>query len=134
MNKWLNRLYCLEKEIKLDRRELNRIRDRACSGTGSYEAERVSGTNEHSKVETYACKAADLSAKIDRSIARSLDIKKEIYEAIMTVEDNDLRLLLKLRYLEFKKWGAIADEMNYCEYHLRHRLHKKALSRVKKPA
>jgi hypothetical protein len=134
MKKWLNRLYCLEKEIKLDRRELKRIREAATRGTGSYEAERISGTSERSRVETYACKAADLSSKIEAAINRSLDIKQDIYDAIMTVEENDLRLILKLRHLEFKKWYEIADEMNYCEYHLRHRLYRKALSKVKKPA
>jgi hypothetical protein len=134
MKKWLNRLYCLEKEIKLDRRELKRLRDSATRGMGTYEAERISGTNAHSRVETYACKAADLSSKIEADIERSLEIKQEIYDAIMSVEENNLRLLLKLRHLEFKKWYEIAEEMNYCEYHVKHRLYHKALSKVKKPA
>ena len=58
-------------------------------------------------------------------------VRKEIKEVINAVDDNDLKLLLEMRYITYMKWEEIADKLGYSIQHV-YRLRKKALARVEK--
>ena len=55
----------------------------------------------------------------------------EVIETINNVEDSTLSMLLYERYINGKTFEAIAVQMNFCYYHIVHRLHPKALKAVK---
>ena len=55
----------------------------------------------------------------------------EVIETINNVEDSTLSTLLYERYINGKTFEAIAVQMNFCYYHIVHRLHPKALKAVK---
>ena len=74
-------------------------------------------------------KLSDYSAELDARIAELYSILAEIAQAIYSVEEGMLRLLLINRYILFKRWEQIAVDMNYRYQHV-HRLHGKALEAI----
>lgn len=77
-------------------------------------------------------KIIDLEKVINQEIDRFVDLKKEIREVINQVQDNSQRLVLKLRYIQFYKWEAVASEMDLSLKQV-HRIHNEALQAVKIP-
>lgn len=91
--------------------------DAATRGTGSMEAERVSGTGERSRVESAVCRMVDfekeqhLTARIDALV----DMRRSAERVIARIESPRFRQVLMLRYLQFESWTwtweRIAAEM-----------------------
>ena len=77
-------------------------------------------------------KIIDLEAIINAEIDRFVDLKKDIREAINTVKDQNERLVLKLRYIEFLKWELVASKMDLSLKQV-HRIHGNALQNIKIP-
>jgi len=69
---------------------------------------------------------------LNNRITELCKIKNEIAGAIGRVEDVQYRTLLTLRYLSFKTWEKIAEDMFYSDYWIRKALHKKALKALEK--
>lgn len=106
--------------------------DAATRGTGSMEAERVSGTGERSRVESAVCRMVDfereqcLTARIDALV----DMRQEAERIIARIESPRFRQVLTLRYLQFESWTwtweRIASEIG-CSVRTIHVLHGWAL-------
>jgi hypothetical protein len=106
--------------------------DAATRGTGSMEAERVSGTGERSRVESAVCRMVDyereqhLTARIDALV----DMRQSAERIIARIESPRFRQVLTLRYLQFESWTwtweRIAAEMR-CSVRTIHVLHGWAL-------
>ena len=79
-----------------------------------------------SQLENILAKLIDAKNELNKSIDFLINAKTEVKEFIKTVEDPDLRLVLELRYLCYKPWAQIANEMCYDRRQI-HRLHSKAL-------
>jgi len=77
-------------------------------------------------------KIVDLEKIINDEIDRFVELKKEIREVINNVPDPDERLVLRLRYIEFLKWEAVASNMGLSLKQV-HRIHASALMNVKIP-
>ncbi|MGL5972565.1 MAG: DUF1492 domain-containing protein [Oscillospiraceae bacterium] len=89
-------------------------------------------------------KSKEYKDKISNIVSEIIDLKEELYEDIDSliktenlikqkideVEDNQCKLLLTLRYLNYKSWREIKKEMNYSEPHM-FRLHDKAFNLIK---
>jgi len=71
-------------------------------------------------------KIVDLENDIKADIDYLLDLKLKITHQINSLDNDDYKLLLMLRYLNFKTWEEIAVEMN-CSYQWVHVLHGRAL-------
>ena len=63
-------------------------------------------------------------------IDKLIDLKQEIVSLIKQVKNPEYQTLLELRYLCFRTWEQIAVEMSY-DLSWVHRLHKKALGKIK---
>jgi predicted DNA-binding protein (UPF0251 family) len=74
-------------------------------------------------------KILELEKIINDEIDGFVDLKKEIRATINAVQDPNEKLLLKLRYIEFLKWEAVAVEMGVSLKQV-HRIHAKALRSV----
>lgn len=70
-----------------------------------------------------------LEEKINADIDELVSLKSDITKAIGTVNDPEESLLLTLRYLNYKTWEEIADELD-CSVRKVHIVHSKALSDV----
>lgn len=126
---YLNQVYRIEKMLKMLEREYNQK---------VKEIDNISISNSEIKLISIASKVEN---KVIELLALENDIKEckikkevaidEISKVIDKVDDETLKKLLKLRYLEFRKWDSIAEILNYSEQHT-HRLHNKALKIIDK--
>lgn len=71
-------------------------------------------------------KLIDLQNEINNEIDKLIDCKNYVAEIINAVDEGVYRDLLEKRYLCFKPWKQIADEINYCPRHI-YRLRRLAL-------
>ena len=66
---------------------------------------------------------------IDGEIDRLVDLRTEIYAAIQQVADRDARRVLHLRYMGYRSWSAIAEEMKLSLRQI-YRLHGEGLKKI----
>lgn len=74
-------------------------------------------------------KAIRLTAKLERmqnAIIEAVEIRQQVFDIVSDVP-GIYGIILSKRYLQGKQWCDIADDLGYCEEHLRGSLHKKAL-------
>lgn len=129
--KWLNRYRYLDLEIKQKREQLIKWQSMARKTTTTLSnMPKPKGTEIEDKTAEIVAKILDLNNEINYDILRLLSLKGEIETAIGNVENHTYRLLLTMRYIDFKKWEQIAVEMNYSWQNI-HILHKKALNSIK---
>lgn len=123
-------MYYLDKMIDAKLEQSQRLRDLATKVSPILVQDKVFGGGGKNLTEEYICKWIDLDNEINADIDHLVDLKKEIEGVISRVKDPRYRLLLTLRYLNYKKWEDIADCMDYDEVRWVYRLHKKALTIV----
>ncbi len=126
---WLLRGWRLEGELKALEEAKKRALERAASVTVRLSEDKVQ-TSDYNRQEEAITRYIDYELLIDQQTDRLIEIRTEITKAIFALESGALRTLLLKRYLEFKPWGQIAEEMGYdCRWLLR--LHGKALTLIK---
>ena len=74
-------------------------------------------------------KLIEQEQKIDGEINRLVDLRTEIYAAIQQVADRDARRVLHLRYMGYRSWSAIAEEMKLSLRQI-YRLHGEGLKKI----
>lgn len=92
----------------------------------NYENDGTQSGNHINVTETALFKVLEYEERINAEIDRLVDLRLEIENAIMSVNDDVQREVLERRYLLFEKWEKIAVEMNI-DLRWIYRLHKKAL-------
>lgn len=112
----------LEREYKQKLKEMDSI---------SVCCEEIKVSSIASKVENKALDLVSLKKDIDLHNVKIEELKKEIACVIDKLEDDTSKNLLRLRYLEFRKWRDVEYVLNYSEQHI-HRLHNKALKEINK--
>ena len=127
--KYLNRAFeltktkqRLEREYKQKLKEMDSI---------SVSCEEIKVSSIASKVENKSLDLVSLKKDIDLHNVKIEEVKREIDCIIDKLEDDTLKNLLRLRYLEFRKWEDIAYILGYTERHT-HRKHNKALKEINK--
>lgn len=73
----------------------------------------------------------ELKEKINEEIKGFLKVEYEIRTTILNLKDNEQKLCLKLRYLSFLKWDAVASEMHISQKQV-YRIHNQALKEIQK--
>lgn len=131
---YLYQAYRLDDLIKSYQRELASLKELSLSiGSQDTSKDAVSVSKDNSASFTRIVdKIADLEAKINNEIEHYISVKNEIHSVIETVEDNDEKLCLRCRYIEFMSWDDIALKMHY-ELRNVFRLHGKALNHITIP-
>ena len=74
-------------------------------------------------------KLIEQEQKIDGEIDRLVDLRTEIYAAIQQAADRDARRVLHLRYMGYRSWSAIAEEMKLSLRQI-YRLHGEGLKKI----
>lgn len=131
---YLKQAYRLNELINSDLAELDQLRALSTSVSSPNLFGMPSGGSRNTEPAFVRCidKIIDLEKVIDAEIDRLVALKKEIREVINQIPDNDQKLCLKLRYIQFLKWSAVADEMELSLKQV-HRIHNEALQNVKLP-
>ncbi len=127
--KYLNRAFILTKiKQRLEREYKQKLKE---MDSISVSCEEIKVSNIASNVENKALDLVSLKKDIDLHNVKIEEVKREISCVISRVEDENLRDLLRLRYLEFRKWEDIAYILNYTKRHT-HRKHNRALKEIEK--
>lgn len=94
--------------------------------TANLTTDKVQESKSHDKIEKLIVKIIDLEREITDDIDKLIDLKREIMNKIDSIQNDDYKLLLTLRYLNFKTWEQIAVEMEFT-FQWVHELHRRAL-------
>ena len=128
VKKWLNRGWKLNEEINTLLEEERRAFDNASRITSASDGERVQSSTGNSSEQRFI-NYTEYAMLIDGYIEKLTAIKEEIFVAIYKVENSTYRTLLIKRYIQFKTWETIAEEMHY-EVRWVHKLHGRALKKI----
>ena len=114
---YLSQAYRLNDLIKSNEQEIADLNELKCSLGGiDYSKDRVqtssSGDAGFTKI---VAKITDLERIIREDTERMLTLKLNIRESINAVPDNEQRLALKLRYLNFMSWDEVAEQMGVAQ-------------------
>ena len=127
IKKYLNRAYWLtQTRDKLEREYEKKQKEVGNISVSNLE---IKSNKIVSNVENKAIELISLKNNIDLHNIKIEELKKEISCVISRVEDENLRDLLRLRYLEFRKWEDIAYILHYSRANI-FILHNKALKKV----
>lgn len=126
---FFQRNYYLEQRVNSRLRRLSDLRQLAGRVTSSLGREPVSGSADVHKLDGTIAKIVDMEREINEDIDRLVDAKREAMAVIRQVEHPDQQLVLELRYLDFKSWPAIAEEMGLSLRWVQ-TLHERALAAV----
>lgn len=123
-NYHLKQIRLIDKEINQMLNELERIR---CSLMRSPQLKQVSV--QESKVglkDDVYIKTIEYNDKINQKVDELIDTKKKVFDIIERIKDHEQRLILKMRYVDCKKWEDIEQELHVSKNTM-HRIHRKAL-------
>lgn len=115
---------------KLD--QLERLNALATRATTTFSEVPFTGTPNPHRTEDIIIKIIALEDTIKEDMKALVEQKREISESIRRVGDTEYRSLLEKRYLSFKKWEEIADEM-HVSLRTVYRMHGEALKNVTVP-
>ena len=123
---FLSQAYHIDLRINSKLEQLESLNSLAAKATTTFGNEPVSGSRDVHRREAVICKIVDLQNEINEDIDRLVDIKREVREMIESVPNIDYRMVLELRYLNFRKWEEIAVSMGYALRSV-HYIHNKAI-------
>lgn len=128
---YLRQVWRLDNMINAKLEQLDMLKSMTTKVTSTLTDIRVQESKSPDRVSELICKMIDFDKEITCDIDRLIDLKAEVMRKIDSISDEDYRLLLTLRYLNFKTWEQIAVEMNYA-YSWVHKVHADALNEFDK--
>ena len=129
---YLNQAYWLDRRINSKLEQLTSLRAIATKTTSVMGGELVSHSRNVHSMEDVIAKIADMQAEINADIDHLVDLKKEIMQVIKAVQNPEHQTLLELRYLCFRSWEYVAEELGYNVRHV-YRLHDEAVEQITIP-
>ncbi len=129
-SEYMDKANVLLRRIKRKRREAAKIMvtERTPSSPLYNDMPQNANFNPHQKAKKIE-KAIDLNREADSALAELEKMKNSFQTAILSLDSPDDRDLLYKRYIEFKNWKMIADEIGYSESHTK-RLHSIAVKKL----
>ena len=129
VKEYFNQAYQLDARINSKIEQVSRLHELATKATSTLSDMPGSATRNTHRMEDTIIKIIDLENEINKEIDRLVDLKTEMTRIIGSVQNIEYQRLLELRYLCFRSWKQIADEMGYSKQHI-FRLHNDALEKV----
>ena len=128
---YLNQAYRVDQRVNSKLHQLESLKDMATKATSTLGTEHVSGTRNVHRLADTIDNIIALENEINDDIDHLVDLKRDVMKTLSQVHDTNCLMLLELRYLSFKSWDEIADEMDFGSRWV-HILHSKALAAVDK--
>jgi DNA-directed RNA polymerase specialized sigma subunit len=129
---YLNQAYWLDRRIDSKLEQLSALKDMATKTTSAINDDVVSHTRNVHSMQDVIAKIIDMQTEINADIDRLVDLKSEIMHVIKAVKNPEHQTLLELRYLCFKSWEYVAEQMGYNVRHI-YRLHDEAVEQITIP-
>src|SRR5690606_7789663 len=121
----------LDNIINAKLEQIEKLRAMSINISRVMSTDNIRSQENRSRIEKILVKIIDLEREVTNDIDRLVDLKREIMQKIDAMEDANYKVLLTLRYLNFKTWEEIAVEMGYT-FQWVHQLHKRALIEFEK--
>ena len=131
---YLSQVYKLDHKIYLMQLEVEEYRRLASSIPGQdFTRERVDHTPTYeAPFVKWIMKAIDKEAEIKKRMEELQVLKAKVMGVIDEIEDDNLRMILKFRYINSMQFPDIADKM-YASLATVYRWHREGLAQVKVP-
>lgn len=131
--KYLNQIRYIDELIQSNNQEVKELKELYDSIAGTdYSKERVQESSESTDARFVKIveKILELEEIIRNQNAEMLDLKLQIKKVINNLENNDEKLLIQEKYINFKTIKQISEEMHVSERTAK-RIHKRALENIK---
>ena len=129
---YLSQARYIDESINSKKEEIQNLYDLATRCTPTWSDMPRIQPNGRSRMADCVMGMIEIENDIKKEMAELIRLKGEIRRTINEVGNIEYRSLLERRYLAYKTWEEIADELGYTVRHI-HRLHGKALLEVKVP-
>ena len=129
---YLKQARYLDERINTKIAQVSSLHDLATKATSTLSDMPGSPTRNTHRMEDIIIKILMLENEINADIDHLVDLKDEILSVIKAVDDEECRLLLEKRYLNFEQWEDIVAEMCTGVKNI-YRLHDKALKMLVLP-
>ena len=129
---YLSQAFHIDQRINSKLEQVMKLRETSTKATATLSDMPRSDTPNVHRLEDTICKIIDLENEINHDIDKLVDLKREARDVIGQLSDPDQQLILELRYLCYKTWEEIADELGYCPSNI-YRLHGRALEILRVP-
>ncbi|MEG1017463.1 MAG: hypothetical protein RSE36_06590 [Oscillospiraceae bacterium] len=130
----LSQLKALKREIAAEKHRLKRVRELATYGHSTYGSVHVQGGFVADKTGIYAAEITYLQQLIGEGMNRAICELLRLEKFISDIEDSDLRIIFRERYIKGKNWQAIAMMMESCDEQLPRRRHDRYIEKKNKEA
>ena len=129
---YLSQAMYIDQRINSKLEQVMTLRETATKATATLTDMPRSDSPNLQSMENTIVKIVDLENEINRDIDRLVDLKAEVRQLIAALENPEQQLILELRYLCFKQWSAIMEEMGISETSV-YRIHGEALKNIVVP-
>ena len=129
---YLNQAYWLDRRIDSKLEQLSALKEMATKTTNIMNDDVVSHSRNLHSLQDVISKIIDMQAEINNDIDHLVNLKQEIMQVIKGVQNPEHQILLELRYLCFKSWESVAEELGYNIRHV-YRLHDEAVEQIMIP-
>ena len=129
---YLSQAMYIDQRINSKLEQVMTLRETATKATATLSDMPRSDSPNLQSMENTIVKIVDLENEINRDIDRLVDLKAEVRQLIAALENPEQQLILELRYLCFKHWSAIMEEMGISETSV-YRIHGEALKNIVVP-
>lgn len=128
---YLGQIRLLDVRINAKIAEMERIRDIATKVTTAFDSVRVSGGGKDDKLGDAVSRLIDIQSEINADIDAYIDRRAYIVSILDKIEDAEELAVLHKRYIEFKRWEQISEEMGYSQRNVTY-IHGRALLSIRK--
>ena len=129
---YLNQAYWLDRRIDSKLEQLSALKEMATKTTSIMNDDVVSHSRNLHSLQDVISKIIDMQAEINNDIDHLVNLKQEIMQVIKEVQNPEHQILLEQRYLCFKSWESVAEELGYNIRHV-YRLHDEAVEQIMIP-
>ena len=129
---YLSQAYRIDRIVKAKMVRVRELQDLVTSAKATISDMPVCPTRNTHRMEDIIIKIVDMKEDIQTDIDLLLDKAQGIASAINNVTNPDYRTLLELRYLSFKPWAEIAEDMRYSKQRI-FQIHNSALGKISVP-
>lgn len=129
---YLKRIRLYDSHINNKIEELDRLRAMATKITQALRDDAGGGSRAQDKIGNAVSRIVDLQVELNAEIDRYIDSRDEICKTLNQIQKQRYFDVLYKRYVLFKTWQQIADDMGYADVRNVYLLHGRALQAFNK--
>ena len=126
---YLSQVMHIDQRINSKLEQVVKLRESATKATATLSDMLRPDSHSMQTMENTICKIVDLEREINADIDALVDLKAEARRVIGQLKNPDQQLVLELRYLCYRSWTDIMDELGVSETSV-YRIHGEALKNI----